>query len=118
MNLSIAAYGTVFLVRKKGGVDDGNLYAMKVLKKMNIVQKVKTAEHTKTERQVTWFYFEKLVCRLLCIHMMHLLMIIIICDRRFCWFMQVLEAIGRSPFLVGMHYAFQTDSKLYLILGT
>lgn len=31
--------------------------------------------------------------------------------------MQVLEAIGRSPFLVGMHYAFQTESKLYLILG-
>lgn len=29
---------------------------------------------------------------------------------------QVLEAIEQSPFLVGMHYAFQTDSKLYLIL--
>ncbi|XP_017480123.1 PREDICTED: STE20-like serine/threonine-protein kinase, partial [Rhagoletis zephyria] len=28
----------------------------------------------------------------------------------------VLEAIQQSPFLVGMHYAFQTDSKLYLIL--
>lgn len=67
-------------MRKKGGKDDGNLYAMKVLKKTNIVQKMKTAEHTKTERQV-------------------------------------LEAIGRSPFLVGMYYAFQTESKLYLILG-
>lgn len=33
-------------------------------------------------------------------------------------YVQVLEAIGRSPFLVGMHYAFQTESKLYLILGT
>lgn len=42
----------MFLVRKKGGADDGNLYAMKVLKKTNIVQKMKTAEHTKTERQV------------------------------------------------------------------
>ncbi|CAD7006415.1 unnamed protein product [Ceratitis capitata] len=29
---------------------------------------------------------------------------------------RVLEAIQQSPFLVGMHYAFQTDSKLYLIL--
>jgi serine/threonine protein kinase len=29
---------------------------------------------------------------------------------------QVLEAIKHSPFLVGMHYAFQTDSKLHLIL--
>lgn len=40
------------MVKKKGGVDNGHLYAMKVLKKTNIVQKVKTAEHTKTERQV------------------------------------------------------------------
>lgn len=46
------AYGIVFLVRKKGGRDDGQLYAMKILKKSAIVQKVKTAEHTKTERQV------------------------------------------------------------------
>lgn len=29
---------------------------------------------------------------------------------------QVLESIKRSPFLVTMHYAFQTDSKLHLIL--
>lgn len=48
------AYGKVFLVRKIGGCDDGKLYAMKVLKKIAIVQKVKTAEHTKTERQVIW----------------------------------------------------------------
>lgn len=47
-----SAYGIVFLVRKKGGKDDGQLYAMKILKKSAIVQKVKTAEHTKTERQV------------------------------------------------------------------
>lgn len=46
------AYGKVFLVRKHGGRDDMKLYAMKVLKKSAIVQKVKTAEHTKTERQV------------------------------------------------------------------
>ncbi|XP_055315645.1 ribosomal protein S6 kinase alpha-5-like [Sitodiplosis mosellana] len=77
--LGTGAYGIVFLVRKKGGKDDGQLYAMKILKKSAIVQKVKTAEHTKTERQV-------------------------------------LEAIGRSPFLVSMHYAFQTESKLYLVL--
>lgn len=47
------AYGIVFLVRKKGGNDNGQLYAMKILKKSAIVQKVKTAEHTKTERQVS-----------------------------------------------------------------
>lgn len=42
----------MFLVRKKGGTDNGTLYAMKVLKKAAIVQKKKTAEHTRTERQV------------------------------------------------------------------
>ncbi|KAL1457825.1 hypothetical protein WDU94_008017 [Cyamophila willieti] len=73
------AYGKVFLVRKKGGVDNGRLYAMKVLKKATIVQKKKTTEHTKTERQV-------------------------------------LEAVRQSPFLVTLHYAFQTDAKLHLIL--
>jgi len=35
------------------------------------------------------------------------------------WFpaRQVLEAIRQSPFLVKLHYAFQTDAKLHLILG-
>lgn len=74
------AYGKVFLVRKVSGHDTGKLYAMKVLKKATIVQKAKTAEHTRTERQV-------------------------------------LEHIRQSPFLVTLHYAFQTDTKLHLILG-
>ncbi|KAK3591833.1 hypothetical protein CHS0354_007696 [Potamilus streckersoni] len=77
--LGTGAYGKVFLVRKISGADDGKLYAMKVLKKAAIVQKTKTTEHTKTERQV-------------------------------------LEAIRQSPFLVTLHYAFQTDAKLHLIL--
>ncbi|CAM1309640.1 RPS6KA5 (predicted) [Pycnogonum litorale] len=77
--LGTGAYGKVFLVRKIGGADDGKLYAMKVLKKATIVQKPKTKEHTKTERQV-------------------------------------LEAVRDSPFLVTLHYAFQTDAKLHLIL--
>ena len=76
----ISAYGKVFLVRKIGGADHRKLYAMKVLKKASIVQKTKTTEHTKTERQV-------------------------------------LEAIRQSPFLVTLHYAFQTEAKLHLILG-
>ncbi|KAI7813558.1 putative ribosomal protein S6 kinase alpha-4 [Triplophysa rosa] len=50
-----------------------------VLKKAAIVQKAKTAEHTRTERQV-------------------------------------LEHIRQSPFLVTLHYAFQTQTKLHLIL--
>ncbi|XP_055621626.1 ribosomal protein S6 kinase alpha-5 [Toxorhynchites rutilus septentrionalis] len=77
--LGTGAYGKVFLVRKIGGVDHNKLYAMKVLKKSTICQKKKTAEHTKTERQV-------------------------------------LESIKTSPFLVTMYYAFQTDSKLHIIL--
>lgn len=76
----ITAYGKVFLVRKRNGSDQNKLYAMKVLKKASIVQKTKTTEHTKTERQV-------------------------------------LQAIRQSPFLVTLHYAFQTDAKLHLILG-
>lgn len=68
-------------MRKVSGHDAGKLYAMKVLKKATIVQKAKTAEHTRTERQV-------------------------------------LEHIRQSPFLVTLHYAFQTDTKLHLILGS
>ena len=52
---------------------------MQVLKKANIVQKKKTTEHTRTERQV-------------------------------------LETIRQAPFLVTMHYAFQTPAKLHLVL--
>ncbi|OXU27515.1 hypothetical protein TSAR_010879 [Trichomalopsis sarcophagae] len=77
--LGTGAYGKVFLVRKRVGVDVGQLYAMKVLKKATIVQKKKMTEHTKTERQV-------------------------------------LEAVRDCPFLVTLHYAFQTDAKLHLIL--
>lgn len=77
--LGTGAYGKVFLVRKKGGIDNGKLFAMKVLKKGTILQKKKTTEHTLTERQV-------------------------------------LEQVRQSPFLVTLHYAFQTDAKLHLIL--
>uniref|UniRef100_A0A336MXV5 CSON007135 protein n=1 Tax=Culicoides sonorensis TaxID=179676 RepID=A0A336MXV5_CULSO len=50
--LGTGAYGKVFLVRKNNGADAGQLYAMKVIKKAAIIQKKKTAEHTRTERQV------------------------------------------------------------------
>lgn len=76
----ILAYGKVFLVRKITGADLGKLYAMKVLKKAAILQKAKTAEHIKTERQV-------------------------------------LESIRQIPFLVSLHYAFQSDAKLHLVMG-
>lgn len=80
LSISHQAYGKVFLVRKRGGHYSGRLFAMKVLKKATIVQKAKTAEHTRTERQV-------------------------------------LEAVRRCPFLVTLHWAFQTEAKLHLIMG-
>ncbi|KAI3650666.1 hypothetical protein MP228_004147 [Amoeboaphelidium protococcarum] len=46
------AYGKVFLVRKVTGVDDGQLYAMKVLKKAHITLHTKDTQHTKTERTI------------------------------------------------------------------
>ncbi|XP_058125183.1 uncharacterized protein LOC131293998 [Anopheles ziemanni] len=77
--LGTGAYGTVFLVRKLTGIDRNKIYAMKVLRKCVVILKEKTAEHTRTERQI-------------------------------------LEAIIDAPFLATMHYAFQTDSKLYVVL--
>lgn len=79
--VSRLAYGKVFLVRKITGADLGKLYAMKVLKKAAILQKAKTAEHIKTERQV-------------------------------------LESIRQIPFLVSLSYAFQSDAKLHLVMGS
>ncbi len=77
--LGTGAYGRVMLVRKLNGIDTGRLYAMKILQKIVVVQKRKTTEHTRTERQV-------------------------------------LEMVANFPFLVTLHYAFQTDAKLYLVL--
>jgi serine/threonine protein kinase len=76
--LGTGAFGTVYLVRKKGGGDDGKLYAMKVLEKDSVIQE-DIANYAITERRV-------------------------------------LEAIRHHPFVTTLHYAFQTDSKLYLVL--
>jgi hypothetical protein len=51
------AYGKVYLVKKRNGIDQGAYYAMKVLSKAAVVGKKKTAEHTKTERQVSSTYY-------------------------------------------------------------
>jgi ribosomal protein S6 kinase alpha-5 len=68
----------VFLVRKNGGSDDGQLYAMKVLQKAAFTWKGIIC--AKTERRI-------------------------------------LEAVRRYPFLATLHYAFQTNSKLCLVVG-
>ncbi|KAM8895113.1 ribosomal protein S6 kinase alpha-2-like isoform 3-T3 [Spinachia spinachia] len=66
----------VFLVRKIRGVDRGQLYAMKVLKKATL--KVRDRVRSKMERDIL--------------------------------------AEVNHPFIVKLHYAFQTEGKLYLIL--
>lgn len=76
----IVAYGKVFLARKVGGRDHGTIYAMKVLRKSRVITKVKTLEHTLSERFV-------------------------------------LERLKGLPFLVKMVYAFQSDSKLHIVMG-
>ena len=51
--LGKGAYGKVYLVRKIGGHDSGQIYAMKVLKKTRVAMKPKTLEHTLAERHVS-----------------------------------------------------------------
>ncbi|XP_061882331.1 ribosomal protein S6 kinase alpha-2 isoform X1 [Entelurus aequoreus] len=74
--LGQGSYGKVFLVRKIRGVDRGQLYAMKVLKKATL--KVTDRVRSKMERDIL--------------------------------------AEVNHPFIVKLHYAFQTEGKLYLIL--
>ncbi|KAL3081968.1 hypothetical protein niasHT_032650 [Heterodera trifolii] len=74
--LGQGSFGKVFLVRKNCGTDNGQLYAMKVLKKATL--KVRDRLRTKMERDIL--------------------------------------AQINHPFIVKLHYAFQTEGKLYLIL--
>ncbi|XP_045070117.1 ribosomal protein S6 kinase alpha-6 [Coregonus clupeaformis] len=74
--LGQGSFGKVFLVRKIMGPDEGQLYAMKVLKKASL--KVRDRVRTKMERDI------------------------------------LVEV--NHPFIVKLHYAFQTEGKLYLIL--
>ncbi|XP_062319253.1 ribosomal protein S6 kinase alpha-2 isoform X2 [Osmerus eperlanus] len=74
--LGQGSYGKVFLVRKIRGLDTGQLYAMKVLKKATL--KVRDRVRSKMERDIL--------------------------------------AEVNHPFIVKLHYAFQTEGKLYLIL--
>mmetsp|Transcript_2202 Transcript_2202/g.5035 ORF Transcript_2202/g.5035 Transcript_2202/m.5035 type:complete len:329 (-) Transcript_2202:359-1345(-) len=72
--LGKGSYGKVMLVR---GTKDNSLYAMKMLRKENIIKR-NQVEHTRTERAV-------------------------------------LETVSH-PFIVTLHYAFQTPKKLYMVM--
>lgn len=50
--LGMGAYGKVFQVRKITGLNSGEIYAMKVLKKAKIVRSIKDTDHTKAERNI------------------------------------------------------------------
>lgn len=72
--LGKGSFGKVMLVRKK---DTGILYAMKTLRKANLIKR-NQIDHTKAERSILQ-------------HLQH-------------------------PYIVNLNFAFQTDSKLYLVL--
>ncbi|KDR20026.1 ribosomal protein S6 kinase alpha-5-like [Zootermopsis nevadensis] len=75
-HLGKGGYGNVYLVRKKGGLDDGSLYAMKIMEKPDDALSL---QDSITERKVH-------------------------------------EKVSNIPFLVGLHYACQTEMRLYLII--
>jgi serine/threonine protein kinase len=77
--LSEGGFGCVYLVRNRGGVDNGTLYAMKVMQKSKIVKNCKTVGHIMAEPHV-------------------------------------LGKTDKAPFLVQLHYSFQTKRNLYLVL--
>jgi ribosomal protein S6 kinase alpha-5 len=47
----IAGFGSLFLVRKKGGIDDGQIYMMNVLQKATVIQD-KNINYVRAELQV------------------------------------------------------------------
>ncbi len=52
--LGMGGYGKVFQVKKRtgNGTQNGNIFAMKVLKKAKIVRSIKDTDHTKAERNI------------------------------------------------------------------
>ena len=69
-------------------IDNGQIYAMKILKKAALVARKQVA-HTKTERKVKY-----IICLII-------------------KFVQVLEDIDH-PFIVSLRFAFQTEDKVRL----
>lgn len=93
----------MYLVRKTSGVDEGRLYAMKIVPKKKVMKQPLT-KLINCERQVgvtiILSYEEKNRFK---------------CD---CapFDTQVLELIRHWPFVVHLHYAFSTPSKLHLVV--
>ncbi len=73
--LGRGAYGKVFQVRKQGGRDDGDIYALKSVSKRRVSKSCADLRHTRTERDVL-------------VRVNH-------------------------PFLIRVHYTFETTHRLY-----
>ncbi|XP_022416652.1 ribosomal protein S6 kinase alpha-2 isoform X3 [Delphinapterus leucas] len=96
--LGQGSYGKVFLVRKVKGSDAGQLYAMKVLKKATLKGKKLCPVDSKGRK----YYSGKIS--------------LFIRDRVRSKMERDILAEVNHPFIVKLHYAFQTEGKLYLIL--
>ena len=140
-----AAYGKVFLVRKIRGPDRGHLYAMKVsastIKRWELEWKSWTPlcynnDNASNQSNFAAGVEEGKHCAeeennrahkdgatgISSTHQNSFLKNIfgVVADhdsRSFNMSLKVLETIRQSPFLVTMHYAFQTPAKLHLVLG-
>ena len=115
----------MFLVRKKFKPNAGTLYAMKVLKKAKIISSDKDTAHIKSERNILGKIFEFFV----------FLEFSVISEffgvfgnflefseffLKFLEFFKIikmfLKGLIRHPFIVNLHYAFQTRGNLFLVL--
>ena len=103
----------VFLVRKNTGNDKDCLYAMKVLKKATLKGKTISLKWPKVGLSVTEFYSVELKEY----HPIWLIyLIFVVRDRIRTKMERNILADVEHPFIVRLHYAFQTEGKLYLIL--
>ena len=99
--LGKGGYGKVFQVKKVTGVDAGNYFAMKVLKKASIVRNQKDTAHTRAERNILEAVKVRHDTKPNAMKIVRLITV---------------EFSLQHPFIVELVYAFQTGGKLYLIL--
>lgn len=90
---------------------------MKIITKSDASKDAKAIERTKSEYQVRIDKQKKNISNTCSIYVIILSILFSICCHCFRNIKQILKAIRYLPFLVTMHYAFQTNSKLYLVLG-
>lgn len=93
----------VFLVRKVVGKDSSTLYAMKVLKKATL-------------KSILKMLFLNVTCLLRLLFTYSFICFLLVRDRVRTKMERNILVDVEHPFIVRLHYAFQTEGKLYLIL--